>query len=66
MTPAHRSRQRDGIRRRLGDMDSQIHAIESMAANMDHDFRSARTVRQVLRAKTKWLNFLLLMMKYVL
>ena len=66
MTPAHRSRQRDGIRRRLGDMDSQIHAIESMAANMDHDFRSARTVRRSFTSQNKWLNFLCFKMKHLL
>ena len=35
---------RDSIRRRLGDMDTQIDAIEAMASNMEQDFRSTKLV----------------------
>ena len=55
MAGAHqRSTSRDDIRRRLGAMDSQIDAIESMAANMESDFRSTKLVC----VEKKFLKFL--------
>ncbi len=40
-----RRRTRDGIRRRLDDMNEQFDAIRQMSDNMDHEFKNTKLVR---------------------
>ena len=52
MTSAYKMHTRDSIRRRLGTMDTQIDAIETMANNIQDEFRSTRVVSDQLFIKT--------------